>query len=186
MGPVRAVRVLGWTILGQLVLLAGSGIYLCFEYRPSSAGATGVAAAVRAVHRLDARLLIASAAALVILLLVERTARRSGLPGAVAVATLGLIASFTGYLLPWDQLAIWAVRVGTNLSGYGPMFSDDVRFVVVGGAEISPSTVIRWLVVHAATSLLATGCCLAMVMTRWRRAGAVTAPSEPVRMPRSQ
>ena len=35
--------------------------------------------------------------------------------------TLGL--SFTGYLLPWDQLAIWAVTVGTSLAGYSPFIA---------------------------------------------------------------
>ena len=31
---------------------------------------------------------------------------------------LTLILSFTGYLLPWDQLAFWAITVGTNIAGY--------------------------------------------------------------------
>jgi len=31
-----------------------------------------------------------------------------------------LLLSFTGYLLPWDQLSIWAVTVGTNMAKYAP------------------------------------------------------------------
>ena len=50
--------------------------------------------------------------------------------------TLTLLLSFTGYLLPRDQLALWAVTVGTNMIGYTPVFGRDVRFVLLGGAEI--------------------------------------------------
>ena len=54
----------------------------------------------------------------------------------VILLTLTLLLSFTGYLLPWDQLALWAVTVGTNMIGYTPVFGRDVRFVLLGGAEI--------------------------------------------------
>ena len=40
----------------------------------------------------------------------------------VILLTLTLLLSFTGYLLPWDQLALWAVTVGTNMMGYTPVF----------------------------------------------------------------
>ncbi len=43
-----------------------------------------------------------------------------------------LLLSFTGYLLPWDQLALWAVTVGTNMMGYTPVFGNEVRFVLLG------------------------------------------------------
>src|SRR5580704_4267686 len=32
-----------------------------------------------------------------------------------------LLLSFSGYLLPWDQLAIWAITVGTNMAKYAPI-----------------------------------------------------------------
>ncbi len=46
-----------------------------------------------------------------------------------------LLLSFTGYLLPWDQLAIWAVTVGTNMMGYTPVFGRQVKFVLIGGGR---------------------------------------------------
>ena len=52
----------------------------------------------------------------------------------VILITLTLLLSFTGYLLPWDQLALWAVTVGTNMIGYTPVFGSQVRFVLLGGA----------------------------------------------------
>ena len=45
---------------------------------------------------------------------------------------LTLLLSFTGYLLPWDQLSLWAVTVGTNMMGYTPVFGDNVKFVLLG------------------------------------------------------
>jgi quinol-cytochrome oxidoreductase complex cytochrome b subunit len=54
-------------------------------------------------------------------------------------ALLTLLLSFTGYLLPWDQLALWAVTVGTNMMGFTPVFGDQVQFVLLGGVEIGPT-----------------------------------------------
>ena len=50
----------------------------------------------------------------------------------VILLTLTLLLSFTGYLLPWDQLSLWAVAVGTNMMGYTPVFGNQVRFVLLG------------------------------------------------------
>ena len=45
--------------------------------------------------------------------------------------TLGL--SFTGYLLPWDQLAFWAITVGTNIGSYAPLVGGQLREILLGG-----------------------------------------------------
>ena len=66
----------------------------------------------------------------------------------VILLTLTLLLSFTGYLLPWDQLALWAVTVGTNMMGYTPVFGSQVRFVLLGGVEIGSETLLRWYVLH--------------------------------------
>src|SRR5678810_251944 len=60
--------------------------------------------------------------------------------------TLGL--SFTGYLLPWDQLAIWAVTVGTSLAGYSPFIAKQFNIVLLGGVVVGPQTLLRWYVLH--------------------------------------
>ena len=62
------------------------------------------------------------------------------------VITLAL--SFTGYLLPWDQLAYWAVTVGTNVAGYTPIFGDVVQRVLLGAPEIGEKTLLRFYVLH--------------------------------------
>ena len=84
----------------------------------------------------------------------------------VILLVLTLLLSFTGYLLPWDQLAIWAVTVGTNMAGATPIIGDQVRFAIVGGFEIGDNTLIRWYVLHViALPLLAA---LFMVVHFWR------------------
>jgi quinol-cytochrome oxidoreductase complex cytochrome b subunit len=64
------------------------------------------------------------------------------------VLTLG--ASFTGYLLPWDQLSYWAITVGTNIAGYAPLAGGVMREFLLGGREIGQSTLIRFYTLHIA------------------------------------
>jgi len=86
-----------------------------------------------------------------------------------------LAASFTGFLLPWDQLALSAVTVGSNPRGYRVLFDPVVRFVLIGGVEVSPQTLIRWLLLHMLFLGLALG---ALVVLGWRRQRAVVAAGQ--------
>jgi quinol-cytochrome oxidoreductase complex cytochrome b subunit len=60
--------------------------------------------------------------------------------------TLG--ASFTGYLLPWDQLSFWAITVGTNIAGYAPVVGDQTRQILLGGNEVGQNALIRFYGLH--------------------------------------
>ncbi len=66
----------------------------------------------------------------------------------VALLLLTLFLSFTGYLLPWDQLAFWAVTVGTNIASAIPMIGPKVRELLIGGRTIEQATLIRFYVLH--------------------------------------
>ncbi len=59
-----------------------------------------------------------------------------------------LLLSFTGYLLPWDQLAFWAVTVGTNIASSIPWIGQTVRELLIGGRTIEQATLIRFYVLH--------------------------------------
>ena len=87
-----------------------------------------------------------------------------------ALVLLGLALSFTGYLLPWDQLALWAVKVGSRSEGvaWDAAFSGDVRFILIGGTEVTQGTYRLWLVVHAGVLAAAFAAVLA-VLARLRR-----------------
>ncbi|HES58538.1 MAG TPA: cytochrome bc complex cytochrome b subunit [Firmicutes bacterium] len=66
----------------------------------------------------------------------------------IVMLVLTLVLSFTGYLLPWDQLAYWAVTVGTNIASAAPLVGDELRFFLLGGNEIGQNTLIRFYVLH--------------------------------------
>jgi quinol-cytochrome oxidoreductase complex cytochrome b subunit len=64
------------------------------------------------------------------------------------VMTLG--ASFTGYLLPWDQLSYWAITVGTNIAGYVPFVGRAAHDLLLGGPEVGQDALIRFYTLHVA------------------------------------
>jgi cytochrome b-561 len=66
----------------------------------------------------------------------------------VAMLLATLFLSFTGYLLPWDQLAYWAVTVGTNIASSVPVVGPTVRELMIGGRTIEQATLIRFYVLH--------------------------------------
>jgi len=78
--------------------------------------------------------------------------------------TLGL--SFTGYLLPWDQLAFWAITVGTNIGSYAPIVGGQVREVLLGGHGVGEAALLRFYVLHVA--VLPTLVILLTVVHFWR------------------
>ena len=94
----------------------------------------------------------------------------------VILLVLTLLLSFTGYLLPWDQLALWAITVGTNMIGYTPVFGQDVRFVLLGGAEIGPETLLRWYVLHVLFFPFITVIFMAIHFWRVRKDGGISGP----------
>ena len=76
----------------------------------------------------------------------------------VVLLLLTLGASFTGYLLPWDQLAFWAITVGTNIAGYAPGAGPALRELMLGGQEVGQNALIRFYTLHIAVlPLLITG-----------------------------
>jgi quinol-cytochrome oxidoreductase complex cytochrome b subunit len=66
----------------------------------------------------------------------------------VLLFLLTLALSFTGYLLPWDQLAFWAITVGSNIAAYAPLVGDQVKFLLLAGHMIGPMTLLRFYVLH--------------------------------------
>src|SRR3990167_6606658 len=83
--------------------------------------------------------------------------------------TLGL--SFTGYLLPWDQLAFWAITVGTNIAAYAPVVGDQVKFLLLGGHVIGATTLLRFYVLHCVMLPLAMLLLISLHVWRVRKYG---------------
>ena len=87
--------------------------------------------------------------------------------------TLG--ASFTGYLLPWDQLSFWAITVGTNIAGYAPGIGGILRQVLLGGAEVGQNTLIRFYTLHIAMLPLMITLLVSVHVWRVRKDGGLAA-----------
>jgi quinol-cytochrome oxidoreductase complex cytochrome b subunit len=68
----------------------------------------------------------------------------------VLLFLLTLSLSFTGYLLPWDQLAFWAITVGTNIGSYAPLIGSRLRMLLLGGHTVGEFALLRFYVLHVA------------------------------------
>lgn len=77
----------------------------------------------------------------------------------VVLLILTLLLSFTGYLLPWDQLAFWAITVGTNMAGAAPVLGadgpfsivnelSDMKFILLGEKAVGAMALLRFYVLH--------------------------------------
>jgi quinol-cytochrome oxidoreductase complex cytochrome b subunit len=97
---------------------------------------------------------------------------------ALLLLTLGL--SFTGYLLPWDQLAYWAITVGTNIAAYAPVVGERLKFLLLAGHTIGPLTLLRFYVLHCVILPLAVLALVALHVWRVRKDGLSGAETAPV------
>lgn len=66
----------------------------------------------------------------------------------VVLLLITLLLSYTGYLLPWDQLSFWAVTVGSNIASAVPLFGDKIRFLLLGGHIVNANALLRFYVLH--------------------------------------
>jgi quinol-cytochrome oxidoreductase complex cytochrome b subunit len=114
----------------------------------------------------------------------------------VILLVITLLLSFTGYLLPWDQLAMWAITVGTNMAratpfmGYeGPGASmiqiggvhlvnggSDIHFALLGGHFVSEATLIRFYVLHCVVVPIVAATLMAIHFWRVRKDGGISGP----------
>ena len=98
----------------------------------------------------------------------------------VGLLLLTLFLSFTGYLLPWDQLSFWAITVGSNMASYAPWLGDNLKYLLLGGNVIGPGALLRFYVLHCVIlPAIALGL-VAVHFFRVRKDGlSAPAPSEP-------
>ncbi|MGB7747785.1 MAG: cytochrome b N-terminal domain-containing protein [Verrucomicrobiia bacterium] len=91
--------------------------------------------------------------------------------------TLGL--SFTGYLLPWDQLAFWAITVGTNIAGYAPVIGLKIKYLLLGGNVVGQESLTRFYALHVIVLPSAALLMVAVHLWRVRKDGGLSRPDEP-------
>lgn len=157
-----------WYYLGGMTLFlflvqVATGILLLFYYRPSAGQAyesiqflmTEVTFGwlIRSIHSWAANLMIFTLFLhlfSVLLLRAYRPPRELTWYSGFLLLALALGFGFTGYLLPWNQLAYFATRVGTDIVGSVPAVGDFLLRMLRGGERITGATLTRFYAIHAA------------------------------------
>ena len=169
-----------------------TGILLSFAFEPTSSGAyasiltlrgeTPFGQLIRNIHYWSANLLV-----LIVFLHMLRVfftgafhapRQINWIIGWVMCGII-LFANFTGYLLPYDQLAYWAVTVATGMLEYIPLIGMKLQEFMRGGAETGPATMQIFFALH--TGLLPIALVVLMAFHFWkiRKAGGVVIPRKP-------
>ena len=84
--------------------------------------------------------------------------------------------SFTGYLLPWDQIAFWAITIGLNFAGNSPLIGRPLQMLIFGGIEVGQNTLLRFYVLHVIFLPLIVAVLLAVHFWRIRKDGGISGP----------
>jgi quinol-cytochrome oxidoreductase complex cytochrome b subunit len=187
---------LGTATASLFLILVVTGVLLMFFYVPSVERAYGsmkdIQFAVsfgwllRNQHRWSAHLMVGATFLHMARVFFTGAYRGSrGVNWLVGIALLlsTLFLSFTGYLLPWDQLAFWAVTVGTNIAQEAPLVGESLRFFLIGGTQIEQATLLRFYVLHVVALPAAVTVLFAYHMWRVRKDGGLAA-IEPLRRQR--
>jgi len=184
---------LGGSSFFLFILLTITGIFLMFFYRPAAGAEQELAYLdmqrlrdtvtfgdlMRNMHRWGAHLMVLTTflhMARVFYHGAYKPPREFNWVVGVLLLVLTLLLAFTGYLLPWDQLAVWAVAVGTQMAGFTPIFGQQVQFVLLGGAVIGPETLLRWYVLHVLALPFILTLFLAVHFWRIRKDGGISGP----------
>jgi cytochrome b6 len=184
---VRASYYLGSISFLLFVLLVITGILLMFYYHPAAPQAykdmkdlrfvvsNGVF--LRNLHRLGAQLMV-----LLVFWHMFHVFYRGGYKPphefnwvvGVFLLIVTLFLSYTGYLLPWDQLAFWAITVGTNIISAMPLIGKKVRFVSLGGNLVGENALLRFYVLHCVVLPLIAIVLIAVHFWRVQKDGGLT------------
>ena len=112
----------------------------------------------------------------------------------VVLLVLTLLLSFTGYLLPWDQLGFWAITVGTNMGGATPFIGyegpfsaelgisiyNDVRFFLIGGTSVGENALLRAYIWHCVGIPLIAIVFMFVHFWRIRKDGGISGPEKTI------
>jgi cytochrome b-561 len=187
---------LGTASAALLLILTITGVMLMFFYVPSTERAYGsikdlqyavsFGRILRNQHRWAAEGMVAVVfihMARVFFTGAYRGSRMINWFAGIALLLSTLLLSFTGYLLPWDQLAFWAITVGTSIAKEAPVVGPTMQFILLGGHEIGQQTLLRFYVLHVFFLPAFVWILFAYHMWRVRKDGGLAA-IEPIRAAR--
>lgn len=152
---------LGWMSFFFFMLEAITGAILMVYYTPSPLQAYAdmqkiisdvpLGRLLRNMHRLGAHFMVA-----VVILHMMRTYFTASYKAprqfiwvtGIILLIMTLVLSFSGYLLPWDQLAYWAVTIGSSMADAAPLFGSAANLLLRGGVDIGAGTLLRFYLLH--------------------------------------
>ncbi len=189
--PTRSLKftktfALGGLSLSLFLILGATGGLLMLYYRPAVPQAfndmrdlqyvVSSGQFIRNMHRWSAHLMVV----MVVLHMMRvffagayRPPREFNWVIGVLLLAMTLLLSYTGYLLPWDQLAYWAVTVGTNMIRATPVAGDYTRFLLLGGNIVGENALVRFYVLHCFVLPAASIALMAVHFWRVRKDGGV-------------
>jgi quinol-cytochrome oxidoreductase complex cytochrome b subunit len=175
---------LGTLTLGTFLILVVTGILLMLYYHPSVPQAyadmkdlqfvVSSGLFLRNLHRWSAQLMVFLVFAHMFKVFYRgafRTPREFNWVVGIVLLLITLLLSYTGYLLPWDQLAFWAITVGSNLSSAVPLIGNKIHFLLLGGNQVNANALLRFYVLHCVILPLAAILFIAVHFWRIRKDG---------------
>jgi quinol-cytochrome oxidoreductase complex cytochrome b subunit len=182
---------LGLIAFFLFMILVVTGILLMFYYVPSTSqaydrmldlrGVVAFGTILRNMHRWSAHGMVAVVflhLCRVFLTGSYKKPREFNWVVGVILFLLTLFMSFTGYLLPWDQLAFWAITVGTAIAGYAPVIGKDIQFLLMGGTSVGQEALLRFYVLHVAVLPSVLILMIAIHFWRIRKDGGLSRPAD--------
>jgi cytochrome b6 len=185
----RATWYLGALTLGTFTIQLTTGLLLMLYYHPSIPQAYAdmkdlqfvVSSGVflRNLHRWSAHamvFLVFAHMARKFYMHAFRPPRELNWVVGVILLMLTLLLSYTGYLLPWDQLSYWGVTVGSNIMSSTPFIGEKLRYVLLGGNTVNANALLRFYVLHAVILPLSVILLIAVHMWRLHKDGGMFHP----------
>src|ERR1039457_225542 len=152
---------LGTLSFGTFMILVVTGILLMLYYHPSVPQAyadmkdlqyvVSAGGVLRKLHRWSAHAMVLLVFAHMFKVFYRgayRPPREFNWVIGVVLLLVTLFLSYTGYLLPWDQLAFLAITVGSNILSAVPVAGQKIRFLMLGGNTVNANALLRFYVLH--------------------------------------
>lgn len=193
---IRAIQFRRTFYLGGLsaacfIILTLSGLFLMFYYRPAVPHAyndmkdfayvVSSGMFLRNLHRWTAHTMVAlvfAHMAWTFLRGAYRPPREFNWVIGVGLLVTTLSLSYTGYLLPWDQLAYWAVTVGTNMVAAIPLVGKPIKLLLLGGHSVNDNALLRFYVLHCVALPMVLTVGVGLHIWRVRKDGGILLPED--------
>jgi quinol-cytochrome oxidoreductase complex cytochrome b subunit len=192
---------LGVASFALFVILTATGILLMVYYKPATDQAydsikdlhyvVPTGRFIRNIHRWAAHLMVITVIlhmARVFYTASYKAPREFNWVLGMVLFVLTLALSFTGYLLPWDQLAFWAITIGANIAASPRELTDELgitqhfdlgglqKEILLGASEVGQEALIRFYVLHVAVLPLLMAVIIGVHFWRLRKDGGLSRP----------